>query len=120
MWIPSTITAAEREALRMLQSLQWLLSTNLFSVIIELDSKQVVTDISKDKIDLSESGSLIVMCKTLKTLLSLKNNYKVVFTGQQANNNAHALAQAFTIYATHKIFTFIPHCIWTILSNEMS
>lgn len=57
MWIPSTMTAVEGEAWGLLQSLKWLVSMNL--EFIELESKQVVTDIYNVKTDLSEYGSLL-------------------------------------------------------------
>jgi len=43
MWIPSIMTVVEGEVWGLLQSLKWLASMNLG--FIELESKQVVTDI---------------------------------------------------------------------------
>lgn len=57
MWIPSTMTTVEGEAWGLLQSLNWLVSMNL--EFIELERKQVVTDIYNVKTDLSEYGSLL-------------------------------------------------------------
>lgn len=48
------MTAVEGEAWGLLQSLKWLVSMNL--EFIELESKQVVTDIYNVKTDLSEYG----------------------------------------------------------------
>jgi hypothetical protein len=84
------------------------MSMDLDCVIIEMDCKRVEDDLHHSKLDRSECGSIISQCRTL---LSFKNNYKVVFTRQQANGSAHALSQASINYAIRKTFTSIPHCL---------
>ena len=67
-------------------------------------------------LDPSEYCSIIFKCMTI---LSFKNNYKVVFTRRQVNDSAHTLAQTSINYAFCKTFTNIPYCIWNIIMNEM-
>jgi len=75
------MAASEGEAWGLLQTLKWLMSMDLDCVIIEMDCKRVVDDLHNSKLDRSEYGSIISQCRTL---LSFKNNYKVVFTRRQS------------------------------------
>jgi hypothetical protein len=81
-------------------------------VVFELDCKIVVDDIHYNYPNHSEYGSIIQDCKNI---LDLYNDFVVVFTRQQANSSAHALARVASSYASHNTFDVIPNCIATII-----
>jgi hypothetical protein len=56
------MSAAEGEAWGLNQAIDWLISLDLNWVIIEMDCKQVVDDVHNIKSDLSENGSIILLC----------------------------------------------------------
>lgn len=103
-WTKATMTAAEGEAWSLLQALRWASFSNLNFVIFEVDCKKVVDDIHTA----NKYGSILDECRII---LSLYNNYKVVFTTRHANGSAHALAKASTTYAPRTTFYSVHFCI---------
>jgi hypothetical protein len=77
-----------------------------------MDCKMVVDDVNNMKPNHSEYDSIIQDCGTL---LSNYNDFIVVFTRHQANDNAYALAIVALPHFSRKIFNVIPNCI----TNEM-
>lgn len=115
-WMDATMTPAEGEAWGLLQGLKWAVYSSYDLVHFELDCKQVVEDVQQTTSDSTEYGCILKECRAI---LSLKNNYKVVFARRQANGSAHALAKASTLHATRNVFRSVPSCIWNIVCNEM-
>ncbi|KAK2448162.1 hypothetical protein QL285_007458 [Trifolium repens] len=109
-------TAAEAEAWGLCKGIEWIAQFGHNKVIFEMDCKMVVDDVHKYRPNRSEYGSLIRHCRTL---LSNYSDFVVGFARRQANGSAHALAKAALSHASRITFDFIPHCITTIIMNEM-
>jgi hypothetical protein len=76
----------------------------------------IMKDVKHNKSNRLEYSSIINKCRTL---LSNFKDYVVIFAWRQANESAHALAEAVLSHASHNIFDVIPTCIASIIINEM-
>jgi len=68
-------------------------------------------------VDVTEFGTVIGACQHLFS--SSFTNSRVEFIRRQANTATHALAREATSLASPTIYYAIPHCIKTIIINEM-
>ncbi len=87
------------------------------NIDFELDSKITRDAFHSRKMDVTDFGSIIGACRELFS--TSFTNSRVEFTRRQANAAAHALAREATSLASPNIYYDIPHCIESIIINEM-
>jgi ribonuclease HI len=85
-------------------------------VIVESDSKSVVDAIHHLRGGSSEFSFLI---SQIDNILSCNPNFVVKFIKRQANMVAHTLARATISQPRRCTFDMLPHCILSLLINEM-
>lgn len=64
-WTSPKLCTHEDEALGLLQAICWVIEIGVDSVIFETDSKQVVDEVTKDRVNLTKFGSIMAQCKEL-------------------------------------------------------
>jgi len=105
------------EALGLYHALQWMTYMQFGNIDFELDSKITRDEFHFRKTNVTDFGSIIGACRELFS--TSFTNSRVEFTQRQANASAHALAREATSLATPNIYYDIPHCIESIIINEM-
>jgi ribonuclease HI len=105
------------EALGLYHAIQWLQDMRFDNIDFELDSKITRDAFHSRTVDVTEFGTIIGACQNLFS--SSFTNSRVEFIRRQANAAAHALAREATSLASPTIYYVIPHCIETIIINEM-
>ncbi|PNY03705.1 replication protein A 70 kDa DNA-binding subunit [Trifolium pratense] len=92
------------------------LRNDLGSFLVAFSCHDSGDDVHKDKPNHPEYSSLIVNCRTS---LSSYPDFVVAFARRQAKGSAHAIARTTLSHASRITFDVIPHCIATIILNEM-
>lgn len=105
------------EALGLYHALQWMQDMHFDNIDFEIDSKITRDAFHSRTIDVTEFGNIIDACREIFS--SSFTNSRVEFIRRQANAAAHALAREATSLASPMIYYVIPHCIETIIINEM-
>jgi len=105
------------EALGLYHAIQWLQDMRFDNIDFELDSKITRDAFHSCTVDVTEFGTIIGVCQHLFS--SSFTNSRVEFIQRQANAAAHALTREATSLASPTIYYVIPHCIETIIINEM-
>jgi ribonuclease HI len=105
------------EALGLYHALQWMQDMQFDNIDFEIDSKITRDAFHSRTIDVTEFGNIIDACREIFS--SSFTNSRVEFIRRQANAAAHALAREATSLASPMIYYVIPHCIETIIINEM-
>jgi ribonuclease HI len=105
------------EALGLYHALQWIQDMQFDNIDFELDSKIARDAFHSHTVDVTEFGHIIDACRD--TFSTSFTNSRVEFIRRQANAAAHALAREATSLASPIIYYDIPHCIETIIINEM-
>jgi ribonuclease HI len=105
------------EALGLYHALQWMQDMQFDNIDFELDSKIARDAFHSHTVDVTEFGHIIDACRD--TFSTSFTNSRVEFIRRQANAAAHALAREATSLASPIIYYDIPHCIETIIINEM-
>jgi len=104
------------EALGLLSALEWVLELNLGPIDFEMDAKKVVDNFLSTNHDATEFGNIIRNCQSL--FRNYYENSKVELVRRQANEAAHALANAASLSSSFQLLYVIPDCIEHIF-NEM-
>jgi hypothetical protein len=76
----------------------------------------VVNAIHALRVGTSEFSSLI---HNINNVLTTNSNFVVKFVKRQANMVAHSLARTAVLWYNRNIIELLPHCIATLLNNEM-
>ena len=98
------------EALGLYHALQWMTDMQFDNIDFELDSKIMRDAFHSRKTDVTDFGSIIGACRELFS--TSFTNSRVEFTRRQANAAATSLTSP-------NIYYDIPHCIESIIINEM-
>ena len=96
---------------------QWINELQLTNVDFEVDSKTVADYFNKARGDSTEFGS--IMDNSIQFCNIFLTNFHVEFIRRQANEVAHELAKAATLFPNFHIFDEIPACITDLIFNEM-
>jgi ribonuclease HI len=115
-WRDGICSIIEGESLALLEALLALQQQGLTHVIIESDSKSVVDAIQHVRGGSSEFSLII---SQINNILFCNPNFVVKFIKRQANMVAHTLARAAISQPRRCTFDILPHCISTLLVNEM-
>lgn len=83
---------------------------------IELDGKQVVDALHGDKNSFSNFGIFISKCKNI---VHLNTIYRIGFVKRQTKQVSHCLTRTSRLFASSKIFNFIPSCMVILYLNEL-
>jgi len=75
-----------------------------------------VNDVLSNNTYVNELGSLLSSCRAL---LFSNASYALAYVRRQANRVAHNLAQTSILHASPSIFNHPPHCIDSIILDEM-
>jgi len=105
------------EALRLYHALKWMTDIQFDHVKFEIDSKITRDAFHSRTTDVTEFGNTIGACRELFSISF--TNSRVEFIRRQANAVAHTLAREATSLTSPNIYYVIPHCIETIIINEM-
>jgi len=105
------------EAFGLYHAIQWLQDMRFDNINFELDSKITRDAFHSRTVDVTEFGTIIGACQHLFSFSF--TNSRVEFIRRQTNAAAHALAREATSLASLTIYYAIPHCIETIIINEM-
>jgi hypothetical protein len=63
---------------------------------------------------------MVQLLKTVEPyIVTIYNDFIVVFTRRQTNGSAHALARTTLSHISRNILDVIPNCTTTIIMNEM-
>jgi len=116
MVFPSISTTAEGEATALQQALQIALDLGLNRVVFETDCQLVVNVVLSNSTYVNELGSLLSNCRAM---LFSNASYALAYVRRQANRVAHNLARASILHASPNIFNHPPHCIDSIILDEM-
>jgi ribonuclease HI len=112
-----SVTAAEGEALALLEAMRETIARGWSNIIFESDSKIVVDAVNSNHQGSSEWSSII---SSIRLLLHFHSNFEVKFTKRQANMAAHSLARVACYWPSRMFFNNVPRCIDSIIMNEMS
>ncbi|CAJ2662610.1 unnamed protein product [Trifolium pratense] len=115
-WREGQCSIVEGESLALLEAMKAMEHRRLTHVIFETDSKSVIDAIHNLHVGSSEFSATIC---NIKHIMLLNQNFVVKFVKRQANMVAHTLARAAISWASCNIFDMLPHCITTLLLNEI-
>ncbi|CAJ2635677.1 unnamed protein product [Trifolium pratense] len=111
------LTAAEGEAMAILEVMRIAISRGWTNIVFESDSKVVVDAIHVTTQGVSELSSII---SSIKLLLQCNMNFEIKFTKRQASMAAHTLAKAVISWSSRTYFNGVPRWIKPFIINEMS
>jgi ribonuclease HI len=115
-WKEGRCSIAEGESIALLQAMKESELRCISQVIFETDSKCVGDAIHALRVGTSEFSSLI---HNINNVLTTNSNFVVKFVKRQANMVAHSLARTAVLWYNRNIIELLPHCIATLLNNEM-
>jgi ribonuclease HI len=117
MVFPSISTAAKGEATALQQALQIALDLGLNRVVFETDCQLVVNVVLSNNTYVNEVRSLLSNCRAL--FFFSNASYALAYVMRQANRVTHNLARVFILHASPSIFNHPPHCIDSIILDEI-
>jgi ribonuclease HI len=115
-WLEGSCSIIEGEAVALLEALKALQLIGMLHVLFETDSNSLVDVLHHLRGGNSEFSSLVFH---INNVLLSSPNFSVKFIKRQANMVAPALARATISWSSRCSFETLPHCISTLLFNEM-
>jgi ribonuclease HI len=115
-WKKGRCSVTEGESIALLQAMKEMEYRGITQVIFETDSKCVVDATHALRVGTLEFSSLI---HNINNVLMISSNFVVKFVKWQANMVAHSLARTTVLWSNRNIIELLPHCIATLLNNEM-
>ncbi|XVF64157.1 hypothetical protein PTKIN_Ptkin09bG0145200 [Pterospermum kingtungense] len=106
----------EGEALALLEALKWVRHLGYQKDYFEMDAKTVTTALASSVQDLTEFGDILQSCKSV---LAEENQFKVVWTRQEANKPAHALAKVAYDYVSPYCWLMVPSFLEHLVVADM-
>jgi len=116
-WFSPILKVDVGESLGLLSAIRWLKDLHINNVVFESDSKRVVDSFHSNRKDEYDFGAIIRECRN--SFSSFFTNSQVEFIRRQANEVTHSLARAAPLLPSFHLFTEMPHCIDSIIVNEM-
>ncbi|PNX83780.1 60S ribosomal protein l23, partial [Trifolium pratense] len=117
LYFPHVSPAVECEASTLLVALQIAVESGYAQVNFESDCQTVVNAITNSDAYDNELDTILTSCRSL---ISSNASYNLAFIRRQANRVVHNLARASIFQSSPGIFYYPPHCIDTIIRDEIN